>query len=146
MLSVLDFEVSDVATKPATSLFHIEQKTGPGSIEEISEFQLDVNDFNDIVGATNNTKLPAYIVHVQARQQYSFPTRGTIIGGLWWTDVFTLQDHQKRISKRRGEDKKAIYYHPAAFQPITTFNEELEEKRYLELGRKLARKPISLVD
>lgn len=146
MLTVLDFRVSDISKKPATPLFHIEQKAGPGSIEEISNFQLDVNDFNDIVGATNNTKLPSYVVHVQLHQQYSFPTRATVIGGLWWTDVFNLQDHQIRIIKRRGEEKKAICYNPAAFQPITTFNKELEEERYLELGRKLATNTISPVD
>jgi hypothetical protein len=68
-LSVLDFVVSD-AERP---LFHIEQKTGPGSIDEMSEFQLDLNDYNDLVGATNKTGLPTYIIHVQAGQEYLFP-------------------------------------------------------------------------
>lgn len=143
-LSVLDFQVSDDSRKPAVPIFHIEQKTGPGSIQEMSEFQLDVNDFNDIAGATNNTTRPTYVVHVQARKEYSFPTHRTVIGGLWWTDVFTLQSHEKRVAQRRGEDKRAIYYDPAAFQSIESFRDELEAKRYLELAKRLARKRFSL--
>ncbi|MEW6331587.1 MAG: hypothetical protein AB1560_09010 [Pseudomonadota bacterium] len=144
-LSLLDFRVSDNRKNPPVPLFNIEQKTGPGAIDEMSEFQLDVNDFNDIAGATNNTKLPSYIVHVQASQNYQFPTRQTVITGIWWTDLITLQAHQKRISKRRGEDKNAIYYDPAAFSPIATFSEELERKGYENLLAKLSKKPIPLL-
>jgi hypothetical protein len=143
-LAVLDFRVSDVAKTPAVPLFHIEQKTGPGSIEVMTEFQLDVNDFNDIAGAANHTGLPAYVVHVQAKQEYAFPTRRTVIGGLWWTDILTLQGHQKRIARRRGEDKDAVYYHPTAFKPIDTFVQELENKGWETLKAQLSEQPIKL--
>jgi hypothetical protein len=141
-LSVLDFLVSDAAATPLLPLFHIEQKTGPGSIEEMTEFQLDVNDFNDIVGATNTTRLPSYIVHVQAAQDYALPTRKTVIIGMWWTDIFKLQAHQKRIALRRNEDKKAVYYAPSAFSAIDTFADELLVSGYKQLAATLSREPI----
>jgi hypothetical protein len=68
-LSALDFRVSE----HGRPLFHIEQKTGPGSIDDMTEFQLDLNDLNDIVGVVNGTGLPAYIIHVQAGR--SIPSR-----------------------------------------------------------------------
>jgi hypothetical protein len=144
-LSVLDFLVSDVSKDPPVSLFHLEQKTGPGSIEEMTEFQLDVNDYNDIAGATNKTHIPSYIVHVQAGQEYAFPTRKSIILGMWWTDVFSLRTNQKRIASRRGEDKRAIYYKPIAFHPIAAFSDELKSMGYKKLAAKLSTAPIELI-
>jgi hypothetical protein len=100
-LSVLDF----LASEDGRPLFHIEQKTGPGSIDDMTEFRLDLNDFNDIVRVVNGTGLPAYTIHVQAGQEYQFPTRRTVIRGMCWTDIITLQKHQKRIGKRRPAGK-----------------------------------------
>ncbi len=144
-LSILDFLVSDISGSSPKGLFHIEQKTGPGSILEMSEFQLDVNDFNDIAGAMANTGLPAYVVHVQASQEYNFPTRKTVVRGLWWTDLFTLFAHQKRVSARRGEDKDAIYFEPSAFRSIDTFADELRRENYKDLTLKLAKTPVKLL-
>jgi hypothetical protein len=145
-LTILDFLVSDVSKKPAKPLFHIEQKTGPGSIEEMKKFQLDVNDFNDIAGAINYTDLPAYIMHVQAQREYLLPTSKTIVSGMWWTDILTLMAHQKKIAVRRGEDKRAVYYNPAAFQPIDGFLEVLKAKRYKALAAALAKTPVLLIE
>ena len=64
LLTALDFAVLEKDRGP---LFHIELKTGPGGMAEMREFQLDVNDSNDIMGAVNNTQLPAYIFHIQVR-------------------------------------------------------------------------------
>jgi hypothetical protein len=85
-------------------------------------------------------------VHVQAINDYALPTRRTVIGGMWWTDVFRLQENQKRISGRRGEDKRAIYYKPTAFEPIDTFASELRIKGYRKLAAKLAERPIKPVE
>lgn len=145
-LSILDFLVSDVSANPAKPLFHIEQKTGPAAVEEMKTFQLDVNDFNDIAGAINYTDLPSYIVHVQARREYFLPTSKTVISGIWWTDILTLQSHQLRIAVRRGEDKRAIYYNPKAFRPIDEFSKELKGSHYKKLGTTLAKKPLLLID
>lgn len=145
MLSILDFLVSDLGTTPGTPLFHIEQKTGPGSIQEMSEFQLDVNDYNDIAGAMNNTHFPAYVVHVQIAQEYTFPTRRTVVRGLWWTDLFNLAAHRIRVGTRRGEDKEAIYFAPSAFKAIDTFPDELARENHKVLAAKLAQNPVQLV-
>jgi hypothetical protein len=145
LLSVLDFLVSDTRGRKPTNLFHIEQKTGPGSIATMTESQLDVNDFNDIAGAINKTGLPSYVLHVQAGQDYNFPTRKTTILGMWWTDVFTLLKHQKRIKARRGEDKKAIYYTPSAFRPIDSFPDEITSMGYKKLATQLSKGPLPLL-
>jgi hypothetical protein len=144
-LSILDFSVSDTSRIAPAPLFHIEQKTGPGSIERMSEFQLDVNDFNDIAGAVNNTGLPAYVVHVQATQEYVFPTRRAVVRDLWWSDFFTLMAHKKRVAARRHEDKKAVYFDPSAFKPIDIFIEELKSENYKKVAAKLAKKRITLL-
>ena len=54
VLNTLDFIVLGENQDP---LFHIELKTGPGTLSQMREFQLDVNDSNDIMGAVNNTQL-----------------------------------------------------------------------------------------
>jgi hypothetical protein len=94
-LEVLDFMVSDSSAHPPIRLFHIEQKAGPGSIDEMNEFQLDVNDFNDIAGAMNATRLPSYIIHVQVKHEYLPPTRRTNVVAMWWTDIYRIQDKKK---------------------------------------------------
>lgn len=144
-LSILDFSVLDVSSGQAVPLFHIEQKTGPGSIESMSEFQLDVNDFNDIVGAMNNTRVPAYIVHVQANQEYTFPTWRAVVTGLWWADLFTMYQHKKRVARRRGEDKNAVYFSPAAFKSIDVFTDELKGQGHKTLTDMLRQNPLPLL-
>lgn len=144
-LSVLDFLVSDNSTNPPTPLFHIEQKTGPGSIDNMSVFQLDVNDFNDIAGAVNKTELPSYIVHVQAGREFDFPTSKTVVQGMWWTDVFLLQENQKHVGARRNGDKDAISYKPEAFKSIDSFPGEIANRGFEKLTAKLRRKKLRLV-
>lgn len=144
-LEILDFLVSDHSKEPALNLFHIEQKTGPGSIEDMSEFQLDVNDFNDIAGTMNTTKIPSYVVHVQVNHEYVFPTRKTTVVAMWWTDIFAIQENKKRIAARRGEEKKAVYFKPAAFKPIDTFADEVQNAGYKSLAARLAKAPIQLI-
>jgi hypothetical protein len=133
MLDTLDFLVKGADT----ALFHIELKTGPGSIDGMSEFQLDINDSNDIIGAIKYTGLPAYIFHAQVIHQYAPPTRYSLATGLWFTDIWTLLAARRSKKPRRGEDKDAGYYRPSAFQPIEKFAAELESKRYLELASRI---------
>jgi hypothetical protein len=137
-LGVLDFLVTEARGARAVPIFHVEQKSGPSSIEGMSEFQLDVNDSNDIAGVVNLTKLPAYIFHVQLTFEYHPPTRRTVANGLWWTDVLALEANRKSVKARRGEDKLAGYYKTGAFRPIATFHEELATRRFEELARKIA--------
>ena len=144
-LSILDFSVVRLDASKPSPLFHIEQKTGPTSISKMSKFQLDVNDFNDIVGAMNNTGVPAYVIHVQATQEYTFPTWRAIVKGLWWADLFTMIEHKKGVKRRRGEDKDAVYFSPAAFKSVDEFPDELKRERYAELTRRLAKHPVPLL-
>jgi hypothetical protein len=140
-LDTLDFLVKPVGGS-GDPLFHIELKSGPGAIEQMSEFQLDINDSNDIVGVANKTGLPVYIFHVELRHVYAAPTRATVHGGMWWTDIFTLLDNRRAVRHRRGEDKQAGYYSPAAFRPIDSFLEEIKSGRYAKLTERLVRKPL----
>lgn len=142
LLTALDFVVIDNNQEP---LFHIELKTGPGGLSEMREFQLDVNDSNDIMGAVNNTQLPAYIFHVKVKYEYLPPTRRAAAGGLWYTDIFTLIEHRRSVKQRRGEDKLAGYYSPAAFRPIDQFPSELGARSYEELRRRVLSQPFTLL-
>jgi hypothetical protein len=143
VILILDFAVEERTGVKATSLFHIELKSGPGAIEEMREFQLDINDSNDIIGAVINTKLPAYIFHVQLEHEYAPPTRSTLARGIWWTDIFTFFEKRIAIRARRGEDKQAGYYSPSVFKPIATFLDELKNKRYIELKKRLKKNTLA---
>ena len=143
-LKLLDFWVEERPPKKGNVLFHIELKSGPGAIDEMREFQLDINDSNDIIGAANNTGLPVYIFHVQTHFEYEPPTRASIARNIWWSDIFCLMKNRLSVKTRRGEDKKAGYYSPAAFEKIATLPEELKNKRYVKLQKRLIRSPLEL--
>ncbi|MBM3746371.1 MAG: hypothetical protein FJW34_11295 [Acidobacteria bacterium] len=135
-LALLDFLVSEIAPVPKP-IFHIELKTGPGSIDDMTEFQLDVNDSNDIIGAVKNTGLPAYIFHSQVVHEYEPPTRYSVARAMWFTDIWTLKANQKATRQRQGESKKAGYYRTEAFKPIDRFVEEIAARAYEQLARRI---------
>ncbi len=113
---------------------------GPGnlsSIEDMTEFQLDVNDFDDIIGAVKKTRLPAYIFHCQVVHEYSPPTRCSKAEKMWFADIWALKASQKETRQRQGENKKAGYYKTEAFKPIALFLEELKARRYEDLKRRI---------
>ena len=136
VLDLLDFVVFE-AGPPPRNLFHIELKTGPGTIEEMTEFQLDINDSNDIIGAVRNTQLPAYIFHAQVIYDYDPPTKYSVAKGMWYTDIWTLRAHRKAIRQRQGENKQAGYYDTSAFKPIDHFPDELVARRYEQLAARI---------
>ncbi len=141
-LQDLDFIVSSKRNNRA--LFHIELKSGPGSVESMTEFQLDINDSNDIIGVVLNTALPAYIFHVQLAHRYALPTRCTVAVDMWWTDIFTLLNNRKVVRNRFGEEKDAGYYLPTAFKPIKTFVAELKSKNYKALTSRVLKGELSI--
>lgn len=143
-LSTLDYEVRDTTQQGDPIAFHIELKSGPASIETMSEFQLDVNDFDDIVGAACFTKLPAYVIHVQIQPVYLLPTKGHQATGAWWTDFARLRAALNSVKGRRGEDKAAAYFDPSAFSPFATFTDELRTQGYVALGKKLNPSALAL--
>jgi hypothetical protein len=140
---IVDFLVEQRPPAEDTPLFHIELKSGPGAIGQMREFQLDINDSNDTIGAVLNTQLPAYIFHVQLEHTYEPPTRVTVARGIWWTDIFALLEKLIAVRARRGEDKMAGYYSPSAFKPIALFLDELRSKRYIELKEYLKRNTLN---
>lgn len=139
-LMLLDFRVSD----QNESLFHVELKSGPASIDTMPEFQLDVNDYDDIIGASVNTGLPSYVFHVQLQLEYRPPTRGTRAVGIWWTDFYRLRKSLKAVRQRRGEDKSAGYFDTQAFEPIETFVAEVQRAGYRDLAEHLSRDDLGL--
>ena len=141
----LDFRVSRRSGDTAEPLFCIELKAGPTAVSEMSEFQLDVNDFNDIASGCNALGLPAYVFHVQINDDYMPPTRRSVARDLWWTDVWTLDESRKAIRQRRGEDKRAGYYRPAAFRERQSFAAELAGRGYETLCERLKSSPIPLL-
>jgi len=144
-VSDLDFVIYDDGPSQGKPVFHIEMKSGPGSIEEMEQFQLDVNDSNDIANVCNKSGAPAYVFHVQVREEYKPPTRRSIAQGIWWVDCFKLVESLQKIKPRRGEeDKYAGYYSPSSFQPIDTFHQEMSEQRYLELRARLAAESLPI--
>ena len=57
VVQALDYRVSRRHGEVVEPLFYIELKAGPAAVAEMSEFQLDVNDFNDIANCCNGTGL-----------------------------------------------------------------------------------------
>ncbi len=139
-LTTLDFLVLDAGSPR----FHIELKTGPMSVTDMNEFQLDVNDFDDIIGASCFTGLPSYIFHVQMGMRYEPPTRELVSLGMWWTDFRRLRDHLVGLRKRRNEDKYAGYFNTDAFHPIETFSAEIARKGYNDLRSHLVPEQLAL--
>lgn len=143
-VKTLDFAVFDDFTDPTVPAFYIELKAGPGSIDEMKEFQLDLNDSNDIANVCNASGVPAYIFHAQITDEYLPPTRRSVARALWWTDCYTLGENLIKVAKRRGEDKYAAYYRPAAFSGIDSFTQVLNRKGYRELRKRLAAEPLPI--
>lgn len=138
----LDFIVSEKIDTRFEPRFHIELKAGPTAIADMREFQLDVNDFNDIKTVAIKTSLPVYIFHVQIIDEYKLPTRRTVALDMWWTDLLTLRRALKAVRRRRGEDKDAGYYDPSVFRTMGTFIDELAQRKYLTLQQEIARTGI----
>jgi len=144
--SAIDFCVKDASVSNPPVLFFIELKAGPSSLLEtggMSVFQLDVNDYVDIVNVIRAEQKPAYIFHAQVVEEYQLPTRRSVGKGIWWTDIFTLRDNLIEVKHRRGEDKEAGYYNPAIFKPIDQFLEQLNSRTYEALTHRLISEGIS---
>lgn len=141
----LDYRVGRSDGDAINPLFCIELKAGPALIDQMSEFQLDVNDFNDIANGCNGCGLPAYVFHVQINDEYLPPTRRSVAKDLWWTDVWSLDQARKGVRQRRGEDKRAAYYKPSAFKARKAFVDELRNGGYAGLTERLRANRISLL-
>lgn len=144
-LEAADFLVSEKVGETVIPRFHIELKAGPGSVHEMTEFQLDVNDYNDIAGPVVNTGIPAYVFHVQLGMEYFPPTRRSIARNLWWTDIVQLRRNLKRQARRRDESKAALYFDPAAFHRRETFVQQVVGRAFERLKVDLTAIPVRLI-
>jgi hypothetical protein len=138
--STIDFQVRDMGLDGTPVVFFVELKAGPSSLsgeDAMREFQLDVNDYEDIVNVMRAEGKPAYVFHAQVIEEYSLPTRRSVGKAVWWADIFSLRNSLKYVKQRRGEDKDAGYYDPGVFKPIEHFGAELDIKGYEILTSRL---------
>jgi len=134
----LDFTVIEIDDTKDRPLALIEMKTGPGSVESMREFQLDLNDYVDIASAVRGTGLPAYLVHVQVDTEIIPPTSRSVAVDMWWTDVLTLRQGFVRLAKRRDESKVAGYFSTSVFKAAALLATEFETHGYELLMEQLA--------
>jgi hypothetical protein len=73
----------------------------------MSQFQLDVSDCDSIVNDMRRLNVPAYVIHAQVLEVWQPPTMGFQIVGLWWTDVYRMAEHFKKLQQRKDEQRSA---------------------------------------
>lgn len=115
----LDFLIRDATGK--RPLFGIENKTGRSSIRDMSKFQLDTSDCDSILNHMRELAIPAYIIHAQVLELWQPPTVGFTCHGLWWSDVYRMDEQFVSIQMRRDESRGAAYFRKTAFSEIDTF-------------------------
>lgn len=97
----------------------IELKTGPGAINEISEFQLDCSDCDDIENVVRTSGVPAILMHCQIAKSPEPPTMRLTGLDLWWTDLHSFAKAHTGVKPRRGNERKlAAYFATNCFRPI----------------------------
>ena len=120
----------------------IEVKTGRSSISEMSSFQLDFSDCDDILEFVRRELLPTYMFHVQIAEEFSPPTGYFTARNMWWIDIFKMEKCFERAVKRRiNRGKQAAYYNRKCFQDMTSFANHVIQKEYIDL-RKLLQQRI----
>jgi hypothetical protein len=124
-------------------LFGIENKTGRSSIKEMSQFQLDCSDCDTISNDMRRLNIPAYIIHAQVLEVWDQPpTVGFRATGLWWTDVYKMAEHFKKVQQRGDENRNAAYFGKKAFDDIFTFPDAIEGKSGETLVQRFKREGI----
>ena len=106
-------------------VFGIENKTGRSSIQEMSQFQLDVSDCDCILNEMRSHQIPVYLIHAQVLELWEPPTMGYRAVGLWWSDVYLMAEHFKAVRMRRDESRGAAYFGKKAFADIGSLPEKL---------------------
>jgi len=130
----IDFLARDTRTQ--VNVFGIENKTGRSSLKDMSQFQLDCSDCDAILNDMRRLKMPAYIIHAQVLEVWQPPTMGFQIVGLWWTDVYKLTEHFKKVQQRKDEQRGAAYSGKKAFSDIGTFPADVQAMTLLKSFKK----------
>lgn len=141
-VAAIDFVVRDAVDE--RDVFGFELKTGkkhlggrgePGG--QMSEFQLDTTDCDDITTVIRREGYPVYLVHVQVIDRAHAPTALYVPLGAWWTDPFRMAEGFKRIQQRSRETRDAAYFEPAIFERIGTFAEHIRTDEAERLAERL---------
>ncbi len=137
----IDFLARDILV--TVDLFGIENKTGRSSLTEMSQFQLDCSDCDTIINDMRRLNVPAYIIHAQVLEVWDRPpTVGFKANGLWWTDVYQMAEHFKKVQQRGDENRNAAYFGKKAFHDISTFPDAVEGKSGETLVERFKREGI----
>ena len=126
--SAIDWEGRDETTDEV--VFGVEQKTGQkglgrGSVDPMSEFQLDTSDCDDIAAVAERRELPVYLLHAQVVERASAPTKLWVPVGYWWTDAYAMGARCTGVRQRPRERRLAAYYPADIFRPLASFADYL---------------------
>jgi hypothetical protein len=102
-------------------LFGVEMKTGRSAIPEMSMFQLDVSDCDDIMGWVKPLQLPAFLFHIQVTEEFRPPTSRRVARDGWYIDLFEMAQNFKGTRQRPRENRPAAYYNRKGFHPLGDF-------------------------
>jgi hypothetical protein len=117
-------------------LFFIEMKTGRNSIKDMSQFQLDTSDCDDIMAGAKKYKIPSYLFHLMVREEYKPPTFKHVALGAWWVNTFDMIDAFKNIRMRDKERRNAAFFSRKMFKPIGEFFDHLNNPEFEILTKK----------
>jgi len=97
-------------------IFAIEMKTGRNAINKMSAFQLDVSDCDDILSFVKIMKIPSFLFHVWAIEEYDPPTFHKKALDTWWMSVFDMENNFTQIRTRQREQRPAAYFKRTGFR------------------------------
>jgi hypothetical protein len=124
-------------------LFWLELKTGRNALGDMTTFQLDVSDCDDVLNVVQVTGLPALLCHVHVAQEFQPPTSRFIGVGIWWTDIFAMSDGFIELRQRRFDSgKRAAHFDPGCFRTLDALAEMLSQGHHLALRLRLVREGI----
>jgi hypothetical protein len=143
----VDFVAREIVEE--SPVFGIELKTGRSYIRDqtigtkINRFQLDHGDCDDILTVVaRENLLPVYLFHAQVIDRAVPPTLRFVAIGLWWTDLFSMQEHYERSAQRPRETKVAAYYRTAMFRAADVFADHLAQNGPAELRARMSREGV----
>lgn len=126
------------ADRSGAPSFWLEVKTGPGSVDEMSAFQLDCSDCDDITNAMAVSGMPSVLLHSQMAKVPEPPTVRLVGKGLWWTDVFAFAEAFQEVKPRRGNERKlAAYFEASCFRPLESLAEYVASRTYARHAERL---------
>ncbi|MBB2943277.1 hypothetical protein FB565_002990 [Actinoplanes lutulentus] len=100
---------------------------GDGVGDPMSRFQLDTTDCDDILTVVDRESFPIYLVHAQIIGRANPPTEIYRGVGLWWADLWSMEDKFLSVDVRPRETRNAAYYKPTMFRPIREFSPFVQE-------------------